>query len=93
LVITKTGYGTQTEAVVNQVPSICIERLDWPEHAHLRDWHEAHGEVVFMDWADIRKTRRFEAVVIDMLGKEDWTKTTVDPSGAKEAAAILHQYL
>uniref|UniRef100_A0A7S2UIV5 Glycosyl transferase family 28 C-terminal domain-containing protein n=1 Tax=Attheya septentrionalis TaxID=420275 RepID=A0A7S2UIV5_9STRA len=93
LVITKTGYGTQTEAVVNQVPSICIERLDWPEHVNLRDWHETHGEVVFMDWADIRKTRRFEAVVMDMLGKEDWPKTIVDPTGAKEAAAILHQYL
>lgn len=89
LVITKTGYGTQTEAVVNQVPAICINRPDWPEHAYLRDWHNDQGEVTFCDWSDLLST-----VAVDDLLDKTWSKTPVLPSGAQEAADILrNEYL
>ena len=53
VVLTKTGYGTQTEAVVNQIPALCVSRGDWPEQPYLFDWHQRHGEVEFIEWEDI----------------------------------------
>jgi len=90
LVLTKTGYGTQTEAVLNRVPSICIERLDWPEHEYLREWHEEHGEVVFVDIKEIG-TKPFDGLVSDLLSKK-WTKNPISATGADEAANITCGY-
>lgn len=92
LIITKTGYGTQTEAVVNQIPTICVCRHDWPEHAYLADWHERNGEVAFVNWTDVG-TPAFAVVVIDMLGKTRWTKERVVPTGAMEAADMIRRNL
>lgn len=50
LALTKTGYGTQTEAVVNQIPALCVRRDGWPEPPYLFDWLRQHGEVVFIRW-------------------------------------------
>ena len=92
LVVTKTGYGTQTESVLNLVPSICIERLDWPEHKYLRRWHEEHGEVEFIDLMDMGSSKRFESMVTDLLTKP-WTKDSIQATGDQEAADILGQFL
>lgn len=91
LVVTKTGYGTQTESVLNQVPSICIERLDWPEHEYLRRWHEDHGEVGFVDVKDMG-SKRFESMVADLLAKA-WSKDSVKATGDQEAAGVLGNIL
>lgn len=91
LVLTKTGYGTMTEAVVNQVPALCISRHDWPEHVYLQSWHETHGHVAFLDWEDLG-TPKFTALVVEMLSVE-WRKCCVAPTGAKEAADIVRSYL
>ena len=88
LVITKTGYGTQTEAVVNQVPAICINRPDWPEHFYLKEWHTNHGEVTFCDWSHLMTTL---SDIDDLLFFPDWNKSIVSPSGAQEAADILQR--
>jgi hypothetical protein len=92
LVVTKTGYGTQTESVLNLVPSICIERLDWPEHKYLRRWHEEHGEVEFIDLMDMGSSKQFESMVTDLLTKP-WSKDSIQATGDQEAADILGQLL
>ena len=91
LVVTKTGYGTQTESVLNQVPSICIERLDWPEHEYLRRWHEEHGEVGFIDIMGMG-SKRFESTVTELLAKP-WSKDPIKATGDQEAASVLGKFL
>ena len=88
MVITKTGYGTQTEAVVNQVPTICISRPDWPEHPHLCAWHESNGEVEFCSSKDLLQT-----VSNTRLFGMEWKKPLVRPDGARQAANMIHQHL
>jgi len=92
LVLTKTGYGTQTESVVNKIPTICITRPDWPEHEYLSNWHEKHGDVEFIEWNNVG-TPAFAEMVVDMLGKALWTRKSVIPNGAKEAANTIHRQL
>ena len=91
LVLTKTGYGTQTEAVVNQIPALCVQRGDWPEEPYLAAWHREHGEVIFVDWAEIQ-SGAFVNQLQGLLGCE-WTKEPVVAIGAKEAADFIKQML
>lgn len=35
LIVAKTGYGIQTEAVIHQKPLLCIDRAEWPERGIL----------------------------------------------------------
>ena len=88
LVVTKTGYGTQTEAAVNRVPAICINRNDWPEHPFLSSWHQDHGEVAFIDWENMG-TPIFGELVESMLQTRTWSKDSFVPNGAKVAADIV----
>lgn len=91
VVMTKTGYGTQTEAVVNQVPALCIKRLQWPEEPNLPRWHQAHGEVEFVSWQEVQ-AGDFAGSVMTLL-EAAWRKPAVYPNGAAEAAGILRQRL
>ena len=86
-VITKTGYGTQTEAVVNQVPTLCINRPGWPEEPKLPRWHQQHGEVIFIDWQQVQ-TGAFAQQILALL-EMPWGKPLVFPTGASEAATAL----
>lgn len=90
-VITKTGYGTQTEAVVNQVPALCITRPGWPEEPNLPDWHQQHGEVLLTDWQAIQAGACGDPIMT--LLERSWSKPPVLPSGASEAAAVLQVQL
>ncbi len=90
-IITKTGYGTQTEAVVNQVPTLCIRRPEWPEEPNLPVWHQQYGEVAFTDWQEIQ-AGNFGEKIMALLATQ-WGKPTVSPTGAAEAAAILQARL
>ena len=87
LVLTKTGYGTQTEAVANQVPALCVMRGDWPEEPYLFAWHREQGEVDFMQWADVC-TPRF-AMQVETLLEQAWRKVPIQATGAEEAARVL----
>jgi UDP-N-acetylglucosamine:LPS N-acetylglucosamine transferase len=84
LILTKTGYGTQTEAVMNQVPTLCLMRGDWPEEPHLFAWHQKHGEIDFLEWKQIEQGL-FSEQVVTLLGKK-WDKDQIIASGAIEAA-------
>jgi hypothetical protein len=89
VVMTKTGYGTQTEAVVNQVPALCISRPGWPEEPNLPRWHQQQGEVLFSDWRTIQ-TGAFAQQILALL-EMPWEKPLVLPTGASEAAALLER--
>ncbi|MEN9503459.1 MAG: hypothetical protein RI964_2744 [Pseudomonadota bacterium] len=91
VVLTKTGYGAQTEAVINQVPALCLARPGWPEEPNLPAWHAQHGEVIFSDWAALE--RGDIATAIHALLDMPWQKPPVLPTGASEAATILQEYL
>lgn len=86
-IITKTGYGTQTEAVVNQVPTLCIRRDAWPEEPNLPDWHQQHGELILTDWQTIQ-AGAFAQQIMALL-EMPWGKPLVFPTGAQEAATEL----
>lgn len=89
--LTKTGYGTQTEAVVNQIPAVCVKRGDWPEEPYLAAWHQQYGEVDFVAWSEVEDGSF--AFKLEHLLKADWTKKRVDPTGAAEAASFIQQFL
>jgi hypothetical protein len=104
-ILTKTGYGTQTEAVVHGIPTLCIERHDWPEHVYLKQWHQDNGIVAFCDWQDICNPQRrmssssYLADTISNLIAQKQKKSggileeRVQPTGAQEAATIIRQRL
>ena len=91
LIITKIGYGTQTEAVINRVPTLCVRRNDWPEEQYLCAWHQKYGEVEFIDWQEV-VNGEFVTQVNKML-TVSWGKEIVKPTGAVEAASVLHGFL
>jgi hypothetical protein len=106
-ILTKTGYGTQTEAVVHGIPTLCIERHDWPEHAYLKQWHQENGIVAFCDWQDISNPQQgrrsssssFLADTISNLIAQKQKQSDgmmggrVQPTGAQDAASIIRQRL
>jgi hypothetical protein len=91
VVLTKIGYGTQTEAVINRIPAVCLKRGDWPEAPALMEWHSQQGEVAFIEWSDI-ESGHFQTAIQTMLHKS-WLKPTIEPTGAQEAAAIIKKFL
>lgn len=90
-ILTKTGYGTQTEAVVNQIPAICVQRGDWPEEPYLFAWHQEHGEVVFVDWEEIQTGSFIED--LQSLLNRTWRKTKIIATGEQEAAHFIQRAL
>lgn len=85
--ITKTGYGTQTEAVVNQIPTLCISRDAWPEEPNIPLWHAQHGAFILTDWQAIQRGA-FAQQIMALL-EMSWGKPLVFPTGAQEAATQL----
>jgi hypothetical protein len=87
LVLAKTGYGTQTEAVLNQVPTLCLERGDWPEEPYLFAWHQQHGDVDFIQWSQIEAASFSKN--IEKLLATPWSKKRIIASGANEATEVI----
>jgi len=48
-VVTKTGYGTLTQAAAAGVRVLYVTRPDWPESASLEPWIETHGTALPID--------------------------------------------
>lgn len=91
VVLTKTGYGTQTEAVVNQIPALCVQRGDWPEEPYLAAWHQEQGEVDFITWAEVQNGSFVSK--LQRLLQVSWSKEAVQATGASEAAGIIQDLL
>lgn len=91
VVMTKTGYGTQTEAVMNHIPALCVQRADWPETPFLDAWHSAQGEVEFTTWQQIQ-SGDFVALIQSLLERV-WTKPSIQANGAIQAAELIQQML
>jgi len=91
LVLTKTGYGALVEAVVNQVPVLCIERSGWPEEPVLFDWCRQHG---YFEKTTLQESGRLAtAESIMRLMNTEWKKASVIADGDTHAAQLLSRYL
>ena len=91
LVLTKTGYGTQVEAVVNRVPQLCIERPGWPEEPGLFAWCREHGSFDSIAMGELAPEILRQRIAC--LLAQPWEKPPVAPAGDTEAAAIILQLL
>ena len=91
LVVAKTGYGIQTEAVIHQKPLLCVDRLEWPEQPWLVDWHRHHGVMELISWPQLQ-SGQFGDTIMALLATT-WDKPVIEPHGAREAASILHSVL
>lgn len=91
LVITKTGYGTQTEAVVHQKPALVLSRDDWPEQPPLFDWHQQHGVFKHCTWHELIGEKQAE--IINPLLQSAWEFEPVKARGEQQAAQIIKEYL
>ncbi len=91
LIIAKTGYGIQTEAVIHQKPLLCVDREEWPEQPWLLSWHQQQGVVELVTWQQIA-SGQFAAQVEQLLATP-WSKPKIKPDGANQAADIIHTRL
>ena len=91
LVLTKTGYGALVEAVVNQVPVLCIERPGWPEEPGLFDWCHEHGYFEKTTLQELSRPATTETMKRLMITQ--WKKKTVVADGDLHATTALSSYL
>jgi hypothetical protein len=91
LVLTKTGYGALVEAVVTQVPVLCIERPGWPEEPGLFDWCRQHGYFGKTTLQESGIPATTETIMRFM--KTEWEKESVLADGDQHAAELLSTYL
>ena len=91
LVLTKTGYGALVEAVVNQVPVLCIERPGWPEEPGLFDWCREHGYFGKTTLQELSRPATTET--IKCLMNAHWQNESVVADGDQHAAKVLSSYL
>jgi hypothetical protein len=91
LVLTKTGYGALVEAVVNQVPVLCIERPGWPEEPGLFDWCKKHGYFEKTTLQELGSPATTETM--KSLMNTQWQKEAVVADGDQHAATALSSYL
>ena len=87
LVVTKTGYGALVEAVVNQIPVLCIERPGWPEEPGLFAWCKEHGYFEQTRFEELGSDATRESMT--RLINSSWNKEPVIADGDRHAAKAL----
>ncbi len=91
LVLTKTGYGALVEAVVNQVPVLCIERPGWPEEPGLFAWCREHGYFEQTLLGELGSDATRDAIM--RLINTSWIKDPVIADGDQHAANVIASYM
>lgn len=89
-VITKPGYGTFVEAACNGIPTLYVQRDDWPETQHLSAWLAIYARA-----NAISRIRLMRGEFIDELAHLWRRQAPVPPvaSGADEAVEVLETVL
>nr|MDQ2696156.1 hypothetical protein [Pseudomonadota bacterium] len=90
LLLTKTGYGSFTEAACNGVPVLYVERGDWPEEPGLTAWLEAHGNARRLHRAQLAGGG-LEEPLRELLARP--ARPPLAPEGIDQAADCLNGYL
>lgn len=85
-VITKTGYGTFTEAVFNATRVMYAPRPDWPESPYLETWLREQGTAAAVDREALAAGDIAQAL-LDLLERP--VALPAPPAGPEEAAGIL----
>lgn len=88
--VTKPGYGSFVEAVLQAVPVLYLDRPDWPESPYLKAWLHAQGRAL-----------RIEETALNGLGlmeklNEVWdlpARPTPPVDGVEQAVAYLLKWL
>lgn len=90
VVVTKTGYGTFTEAAMVGTPVLYTERPDWPESPHLDRWLAAHTKALAVPASRLGDGALPELLQM-LFSLPD--QPVAYPSGVDEAADLLMRYL
>jgi len=90
VLLTKTGYGSYTEAACNGTPVLYLARDNWPEEPWLSRWLTAQGNALPVSRAQL-ESGTFGPVLEALLAQP--RKPAVVPSGVAEAVACLAGYL
>jgi hypothetical protein len=89
--LTKSGYGSFTEAICNGTAVLYVKRSDWPEEPGLSDWLTKHGNALPID------RRMLEAgTLLDSLQAllAQPRRSALEPTGIAEAVAyLMHHWL
>jgi len=85
-VITKTGYGTFTEAVFNATRVMYAPRPDWPESPYLEGWLRERGTAVAVDRGTMA-AGDIAQPLLDLLERP--VTLPHPPAGPGEAASLL----
>jgi len=89
-VITKTGYGTFTEAVYNGTRVMFAPRPDWPESVFLETWLCEQGTAAAVD-RDALHAGEIAGALLDLLDRP--VAHRGPPAGPAEAAEIMASLL
>jgi len=89
-VITKPGYGTFAEAVLNAVPVIYVRRGDWPEEPYLIDWLEANANCLEVSRDALEKGK--VAHMLQRLFSMD-KRAPVEATGVEQAVSEVLSHL
>ncbi len=87
LIVSKPGYNTFSEAGVNGVPLLWVERPNWPENLYLDLWLKSNGKCETITTRDLFDRHSFEKAIDDLLSQS--VPVVSFPDGAREAADIL----
>lgn len=90
LMVCKPGYGTYSEAAVNQIPVLYVRRLDWPEEWALVPWLAERMPTREISREDLL-AGRISGAIDALLGAG--RPPPVAPTGIDEAAALLLPWL
>lgn len=86
LMLTKPGYGAFSEAAVNAVPVLYVNRGDWPEHPYLCDWLTQHIPCI-----EISQTQfysgEFGGQILDLLNQP--RTSTLPENGLTECTQLI----
>ncbi|MEW5893522.1 MAG: hypothetical protein AB1697_10305 [Pseudomonadota bacterium] len=88
--VSKPGYGSFVEAVLQGVPVLYLDRPDWPESPYLKAWLHAQGRALQIEEAELNG--------LDLVEKlnEVWglpARPTPPADGVEQAVAYLLKWL
>lgn len=90
ILFTKPGYGSFTEAAMNSIPVLYVERKEWPEHPHLTRWLAQHTACQAISQQQLN-SGDFASELLDLLQQNKSFATPA--SGLPEALRLTGQHL
>jgi hypothetical protein len=91
VLLTKSGYGSFTEAVCNGTAVLYVKRSDWPEEPGLSDWLTEHGNALPIDRRVLEAGTLLDSLQALLAQPQ---RSALEPTGIAEAVAyLMHHWL